>query len=120
MVSFVISNANGLHETLKFPDKPQRFLQHILNADADFAFISESHFTADDNPWKLVRGAVFSSFTKKQRGCVLLPIRKGVTFSDIITNPEGRWIVATAHATHFPPLQLCGIYAPNTRQDQFI
>jgi len=74
MASFVISNANGLHETLKFPDKPRRFLQHILNADADFAFISESHFTADDNPWKLVRGAVFSSFTKKQRGCVLLLI----------------------------------------------
>ena len=120
MVSFVLANANGLHETQMFPDKPRRFLQHLLNANADFAFITETHFTPNSNPWKLIHGAIFSSFNRKQRGCALIPTRKGVTFSNTCTNPDGRWIVATVHANHFPPLCLCGIYAPNSGQDKFI
>ena len=70
MASFVISNANGLHDTQMFPDKPRRFLQHLRNSNPDFAFISETHFLPDLNPWKFVHGAVFSSFTHKQRGGV--------------------------------------------------
>jgi len=53
MPSFVLANANGLHETQMFPDKPRRFLQHILNANADFAFVTETRFTPESNPWKL-------------------------------------------------------------------
>jgi len=45
MASFVLANANGLHETQLFPDKPRRFFQHLLNVNADFAFITETHFT---------------------------------------------------------------------------
>jgi len=95
MASFVISNANGLHDTQMFPDKPRRFLQHLRNSNTDFAFISETHFLPDLNPWKFVHGAVFSPFTHKQRGCALIPIGKGVTFSNTHTDPEGRWVVAT-------------------------
>jgi len=120
MASFVLANANGLHETQMFPDKPRRFLQHLLNANADFAFVTETHFTPESNPWKLIHGAVFSSFRHKQRGCALIPIRRGVKFSNTQTDPEGRWIVATMHVNHFPPLRLCGIYAPNSKQDEFI
>jgi len=29
-------------------------------------------------------------------------------------------VVATVHANHFPPLRLCGIYSPNSKQDEFI
>ena len=120
MASFVLANTNGLHETQMFPDKPRRFLQHLLNANADFAFVTEIHFTPDSNPWKLIHGAIFFSFNHKQRGCALIPTRKGVTFSNTCTDPEGRWIVATVHTNHFPPLRLCGIYAPNSGQYRFI
>jgi len=120
MASFVLANANGLHETQVFPDKPRCFLQHLLNTNADFAFVTKTHFTLDSNPWKLIHGAVFSSIRHKQRGCALIPTRRGVTFSNACTDLEGRWIVATVHANHFPPLQVCGIYALNSRQDEFI
>ena len=120
MVSFMLANANSLHKTQMFPDKPRRFLQHLLNANADFAFVTETHFTLDSNPWKLIHRAVFSSICHKQRGCALIPTKRGVTFSNACTDPEGRWIVATVHANHFPPLCVCGIYAPNLKQDEFI
>ena len=120
MVSFMLANANSLHKTQMFPDKPRRFLQHLLNANTDFAFVTKTHFTLDSNPWNLIHGAVFSSIRHKQHGCALIPTRRGVTFSNARTDPEGRWIVATVYANHLPPLHVCGIYAPNSKQDEFI
>ena len=95
-------------------------LQHLLNANADFVFVTKTHFTPDSNPWKLIHGAIFSTYAHKQRGCALIPTKKGVSFSNTLIDPEGRWIVATVHSNHFPPLRLCGIYALNTGQDKFI
>ena len=68
MASFVICNANGLHNTTNFPDKPRRFFQHLLNSSADFAFVSETHFTSDDDPWALIPHAVFASYHSNSAG----------------------------------------------------
>jgi len=120
MASFVVCNANGLHNTLLFPDKPRRFLQHLRNSSADFSFVSETHFTPTDNPWALIPNAIFSSYNHKQRGCALVPLRPGVRFTNTRTDDEGRWITTTVHTPYFPPLRVCGIYAPNSGHHEFV
>ena len=47
---FVVANANGLHFTLHFLNKPHQFYQYLLNSGTDFAFVSEIHFTPTNNP----------------------------------------------------------------------
>ena len=86
MASFVVCNANGLHNTQLFPDKSRRFLEHLRNSSADFAFVSETHFTPTDNPWVLVPNAIFTSYKHKQRGCAFVPLRPGVRFSNVCTD----------------------------------
>ena len=117
MALFVVYNANGLHNTQLFPDKPRCFLQHLLNSSADFAFVLETHITPTDNPWALIPNA---SCMQKQRGCALIPLRPGVRFSNPHTNEEGWWITATVHTPHFPPMRMCGVYAPNSGHHEFI
>jgi len=96
-------------------DKPTRVHQHLINSGADFAIVTETHTTDDTNPWATIPRAHFSSFKRKQRGCAVIPLRKGVAFTDVIADPEGRFILATAHTLTF-----CGAYAPNENQADFI
>ena len=56
----------------------------------------------------------------KQRGCALIPLRPGVRFSDVTTDVDGRWIAATINTPHSAPMRVCGTYAPNSRQDEFL
>jgi len=44
----------------------------------------------------------------------------GVCFSNPHTDEEGRWITATVHTPHFPPMRMCGVYAPNSSHHEFI
>jgi len=120
MTSFILANANGIYNTNDFPDKPQRIFQHLLNSTADFAIITETRATASENPWATVHHAHFSSFSTKQRGCAIVPLRKGVTISEVTTDPEGRFIIATVNTSHAPPVTVCGVYAPNDNQASFI
>jgi len=119
MISFVLANANGIHATNDFPDKPQRLYQHLLHSTADFAIVTETHATPSVNPWATIPRAHFASYTAKQRGCAIIPLRKGVTFSDVQADQEGRFIIATVHTGHSPPLTVCGVYAPNEEQATF-
>ena len=113
MVSFVLANANSFHETQMFPDKPQRFLQHFLNANADFAFITATHFTPmEAHSWS------YLLIIQLQAAWLCphpIPTRMGVTFSNTCTDPNGRWIVATVHANHFPPPSAYVAYMPPTQ-----
>ena len=120
MTSFILANANGIHNTNDFPDKPQRIFQHLLNSTADFAIITETHATASENPWATVHHAHFSSFSAKQRGCAIVPLKKGVSISEVTTDPKGRFIIATVNTNHAPPVTVCGVYAPNDNQASFI
>jgi len=120
MTSFILANTNGIHNTNDFPDKPQRIFQHLLNSTADFAIITETHATASENPWATVHHAHFSSFSTKQRGCAIIPLRKGVSISEVTTDPKGRFIIATVNTSHAPPVTVCGVYAPNDKQASFI
>jgi len=120
MASFVVCNTNSLHNTQLFPDKPCHFLQYLLNSSADFAFISKTHFTPTDNPWALIPNAIFASYMQKQCECALIPLQPRVHFSNPYTNKEGWWITATVHTPHFPPMRMCGVYAPNSGYHEFI
>ena len=47
-------------------------------------------------------------------------LEKGVSISEVTTDPKGRFIIATVNTSHTPPVIVCGVYALNDNQASFI
>jgi len=71
------------------------------------------HATASENPWVTLHHAHFSSFSAKQRGCVIILLKKGVSISEVITNSKSCFIITTVNTSHALPVTVCGVYALN-------
>lgn len=117
-VRFTSWNVRGLNG----PVKRARIFSHLKRLGTEIAFLQETHLRTQDQI--LLRknwvGQVFhSSFSSRARGTAIL-IHKKILFtaSDIISDPQGRFIIVSGRLFHSPVVLVC-IYAPNWDDAEF-
>lgn len=118
-VQFVTWNCKGLNGAVKRGN----ILAHLRKLGADVAFLQETHLKnhAHKQLYKNWIGHVFhSKFNCKSRGKAII-INKSIPFttSDIISDPNGRYIIVTGKLYN-TPVTLANIYAPNYDDEKFI
>ncbi len=111
-VQFVTWNCKGLNGAVKRGN----ILAHLGKLGADVAFLQETHLKnqAHKQLYKNRVGHVFhSNFNCKSCGTAII-INKNIPFttSDIISDPNGRYIIVTGKIYN-TPVTLAKIYAPN-------
>ncbi len=98
-------------------------MAHLGKLGADVAFLQETHLKnqAHKQLYKNRVGHVFhSNLNCKSRGTAII-LNKNIPFttSDIISDPNGRYIIVTGKIYN-TPVTLANIYAPNYDDEKFI
>lgn len=117
-VHFISWNVRGLNG----PVKRTRVFSHLKRLNTEIAFLQETHLRSQDHSllrktW--VGQAYHSNFSCRARGTAIL-IHKKILFtaSEIISDPQGRYIIVAGHLFH-TPVALVNVYAPNWDDPDF-
>lgn len=95
---------------------------HLKILKAEIIFLQETHLSTANQvrlrkPWI---GQIFhSNFNSKSRGVSILHKKVQFTAADIISDPNGRYIIISGSLFHTPVI-LVNVYAPNWDDENFI
>lgn len=117
-ITFASWNVRGLGK----PTKLNKVLSHLDSLGAKVVYLQETHLKKSDHMkirrcW--VAQSYHSLFNSRSRGTAIL-IHKSLQFtpSDIIADPQGRYIIVTGCIVNTPVI-LANLYAPNWDNDNF-
>lgn len=117
-ITFASWNVRGLGK----PTKLNKVLSHLDSLGVKVAYLQDTHLNKSDHMkvrrhW--VGQSYHSLFNSRSRGTAIL-IHKSLQFtlSDIIADPQGRYIIVTGCIVNTPVI-LANLYAPNWDNDIF-
>ncbi|XP_062893735.1 LINE-1 retrotransposable element ORF2 protein isoform X1 [Mobula hypostoma] len=117
-VRFISWNVKGLNG----PVKRAKVFSHLKQLKADILFLQETHLRVEDHnrlrkAW--ISQVFHSRFNSRSRGvAILITKRMQFTPSDVISDPNGRFIIVSGSLFQIPVI-LVNVYAPNWDDVQF-
>lgn len=119
MAKILSLNVHGLNSNRK----RHLALREFRQSGADIILIQETHFNKEGSfafASRYFPHIYLSSSTQKKAGVVIL-IKKGTPFTCInhYSDPKGHFFILKGQ-WHTQPITLCSIYAPNTKQYNFL